>query len=251
MNQKNKILIYKLFEKKFIFLFFVLSTCIFFLLYPIINNQNSKLSILITPNNNVLFETRNYYNRFSDYNTESDWLNKDLLLNDFLQNFSETNDRLKFKVKVVKDYYKTSTILEFNYNPSIKNFDKFILDSLVKSQNELIDLVQIRFEDRSNIYQKKQIKNAISQLFSDTNYNQSSTNTIKEFAEIHKLEKLELDKFFLSLRKKNIFTFKKIDVFMFKQNIYIKVIITIIFSLLSAFLINLAILIFPNYKKYI
>ena len=103
MNQKNKILIYKLFEKKFIFLFFVVSTCIFCLLYPIINKQNSKLPILITPNNNALFEARNYYNKFSDYNTESDWLNKDLLLNDFLQNFSEINNHLKFKVKVVKD----------------------------------------------------------------------------------------------------------------------------------------------------
>jgi hypothetical protein len=242
MNKKK--LIYQLLEKKFVFLFAITSILIFFFTLNI-KNLNSTFTIRILPVSDAIYKTQIVFSKSMPKSGNFNWLNEKYLLDEFLFQFFQDNSHLKFRIKVKKDYFSSTTFLIFDRN---QQFDYQVLALLDNFNDTFIENIQTKFNYALESHEETiLIESLINfQIYSNVIINEENKRDI-----IKKLQLVTKERFnehFLLLKKNKIFKFELTADHEKKFN---KELIAIIISIFGAFLINITILIFIKYKKYI
>jgi hypothetical protein len=241
MNKKK--IIFQLLEKKFVFLFATTSILIFILLLNI-KNSTSKFIIKVHQDSDSIYKTQILFSNLAIKQGDPSWLNDQNLLNEFLKLFSQNNNHLKFKVKVKKEHFSSTTLLIFNRN---QQFDYQVADLLNNYNDKFIEVLENKFNYALLDYEEN---NLIKTLVDIQIYN---TTPIYDGMKIDYLKSIlstkgkGIKRHFLFLKKNKIFKF---EVIANDEEQFNKEPILIIISIFSAFLINIAILIFIKNKLY-
>jgi hypothetical protein len=242
MNKKK--IIFQLLEKKFVFLFAITSILIFFLTLNT-KDLSSTFTIRVLPNNDSIFKTQVTYAKLMPKPGDISWLNDKDLMDSFLTLFFQNNNDLKFRVRVKKEYFSSTTLLIFDGN---QQFDYQVAALLNNYNDTFIEVIEKKFKFALEASEENILVEALvdAQTYSSMAINDENKKDLLKTMLLAKREKLK--EHFLFLKKNKIFKFEVIAKDEKKFN---KELIAIIISIFGAFLINIAILIFTKYKKYI
>jgi len=240
MNKKK--IIFQLLEKKFVFLFAITSILIFFLTLNT-KDLSSSFTIQVLPNSDSIYKTQITYTKLISGDVR--WLNDKDLMDSFLTLFFQNNKDLKFRVRVKKEYFSSTTLLIFDGN---RKFDYQVAALLNNYNDKFIEVIEKKFKYALEASEE----NILIEALVDTKFNNITSindeNKKDQLKSILSVRGEKLEEHFLFLKKNKIFKFEVIANDGKKFN---KVLIAIIISIFGAFLVNIAILIFTKYKKYI
>lgn len=245
----KKKFIYQLLEKKFIFFFIITSITIYFLTLNILNLGNNKHTIRIYPNKDIIYLSKFFFLKSAKHANQGEFLDEKNLVDDFVHQFFQENEKINLRFKVKK--INTSTIYFLIFDIKTKFEYKIILDSLNSTQNNFVEDNKKKIILNYMSYNEEEILEQIKRI---TSTNDDSINLDKKLNEF-KLSLGERNKafnnFILRLEKEKFFVFKKVtDYETIISSEYHKL-IAIIISILSGLFVNIAILIFTRYRKYL
>jgi hypothetical protein len=241
MNKKK--LIFQLLEKKFVFLFAITSILIFFLMLNI-KYVSSTFTIRILPERDAIYKTRVTFDMLMPKLVDSSWIDDKELLDNFLTLFFQNNNHLKFKVRVKKENFSSTTFLIFDEN---QQFDYQVAALLNNYNDKFIEVIEKKFYYALTASEENILINTLvnTQIYNSFLINEENKINVYKLIQSARVEKVK--EHFLFLKKNKFFKFEVIEYNKKKIN---NELFAIIISIFSAFLINIAILIFIKYKKY-